>query len=77
MRSSDNATDEIPSANEGEIMEWSSIQDYRDSCKRINTRINPVVERVIADRISEQSAANRCAWCEVGECVSTNNSWAK
>ena len=58
-------------------MAWSGIQDYRDSCKRINTRINPTVERMIADRIGEQSGGNRCAWCEVGECPSTNNSLAK
>lgn len=61
-------------------MAWSSIQDYRDSCKRINTRVNPAVERMIADRIGrmgEQSGELRCAWCEVGECYSTNNSWAK
>jgi len=53
-------------------MSWSSIQDYRDSCNKINTRVNPVVERMIADRIGEQSKGNRCAWCEVGECVSGN-----
>jgi hypothetical protein len=51
-------------------MAWSSIRDYRDSCKRINTRINPAVERLIADRIDEQSGGNRCAWCEIGECLS-------
>ena len=51
---------------------WSNIKDYRDSCKRINTRINPAVENVIARNIEVASNGMRCAWCEVGECVSGN-----
>jgi hypothetical protein len=51
-------------------MAWSSIQDYRDSCKRINTRINPAVENAIAYRIGMAPNSMRCAWCEIGECLS-------
>ena len=53
-------------------MAWSGIQDYRDSCKRINTRVNPAVENAIAYRIGMASTGDRCAWCEVGECISGN-----
>ena len=53
-------------------MSWSSIQDYRDSCKRTNDIPNRSVENIIACNVHTASNGGRCAWCEVGECISDN-----
>ncbi len=53
-------------------MSWSSIQEYRDSCKKINTIANCAVEHIIARDVDKASNGSRCAWCEIGECVSGN-----